>query len=133
MNTWGTAAFDNDAAKLFIQEVLEDGAFALQEAFEVVLDPDTDFVAEDEGARAVAAAEVLAAHLTGDLEPIFDAALRDWLENLESGELEPMRELAGEALERVAGPDSDLPDAWTDTEDGEVWFGNVARLREVLG
>ena len=133
MNTWGTAAFDNDAAKMFLQEVLEDGAFALQEAFEVVLDPDTDFVAEEEGARAVAAAEILAAHFTGDTEAIFDAALRDWLEHLDAGELEPMRALAGEALERVAGPNSDLPEDWAETEDGEVWTGNVARLREVLG
>ncbi|TSA85830.1 DUF4259 domain-containing protein [Deinococcus detaillensis] len=133
MNTWGTAAFDNDAAKMFIGEVLEDGAFALQEAFEVVLDPDTDFVAEEEGARAVAAAETLAAHLSGDTATIFDAALRDWLSGLQTGELEPMRELANEALGRVAGPDSDLPEFWTNTEGGEVWFGNVARLREVLG
>ena len=133
MNTWGTAAFDNDAAKMFLQEVLEDGAFALQEAFEVVLDPDIDFVAEEEGARAVAAAEILAAHLTDDTGAIFDAALRDWLGSLKPGELEPMRELAGEALERVAGPGSDLPEFWAESEDGEIWAGNVARLREVLG
>ncbi len=133
MNTWGTAAFDNDAAKMFVQEVLEDGAFALQEACEVVLDPDVDFVAEEEGARAVAAAEILAAHLTGDTATIFDAALRDWLGQLETGELEPMRELAGEALQRVSGPGSDLPEFWAESEDGEIWAGNVARLREVLG
>lgn len=133
MNTWGTAAFDNDAAKMFVQEVLEDGAFALQEAWEVVLDPDTDFVAEEEGARAVAAAEILAAHISGDTATIFDAALRDWLGSLEAGELEPMRELASESLERVAGPNSDLPEFWAEAEDGEVWTGNVARLREVLG
>ncbi|WP_420597181.1 DUF4259 domain-containing protein [Deinococcus sp.] len=133
MNTWGTAAFDNDAAKLFVQEVLEDGAFALQEACEVVLDPDTDFVAEEEGARAVAAAEILAAHLSGDTETVFDSALQDWIEKLDAGELEPMRELAAEALARVVGPDSDLPEYWTESEDGEEWFGNMARLREVLG
>lgn len=133
MNTWGSAAFDNDAAKMFIQEVLEDGGFALQEAFEVVLDPDTDFVAEEEGARVVAAAEILAAHLTGDTITIFDAALRKWLTGLKANELEPMRGLASEALSCVVAPDSDLPDFWTNTEDGEVWFGNVERLREVLG
>ncbi|AWN23580.1 hypothetical protein DKM44_10355 [Deinococcus irradiatisoli] len=133
MNTWGPQPFDNDAAKMFVQEVLEDGPFALQEAFEVVLDPDTDFVAQEEGARAVAAAEILSAHLGGDTSAIFDAALRDWLGQLGSGQLAPLRELAAEALERVIGPHSDLPDFWADTEEGEFWLGNVARLRAALG
>ncbi len=133
MNTWGPQAFDNDAAKMFLQEVLEDGAFALQEAFEVVLDPDADFVAEEEGARAVAAAEIVAAQLSGDTAAIFDAALRGWLGQLEPGTLEPLRELASEALERLTGPHSDLPEMWAETEEGEVWLGNLARLRAVLG
>ena len=132
MDIWGTQAFDNDAAKLFIQEVNEDGAFALQEAFEVVLDPDTDFVAREEGARAVAAAEILVAHLSRDTETIMDARLRAWLGSLDEGELDPMRELCAEALERVTSSDSELATHFAEVEGGDEWSGNMARLRDTL-
>lgn len=132
MHTWGTGSFENDAANAFVAEVVQDGAVAVQEAFEVVLDPDTDFVATEEGARAVAAAEVLAAHLTGETGAVTDAGLRAWLDEQDSGDLEPLRELAQEALERLVGPDSDLPEAWDDAGDAEAWLGNVQRLRDAL-
>ncbi|WP_293914744.1 DUF4259 domain-containing protein [Deinococcus sp.] len=132
MDIWGTQAFDNDAARLFIQEVGEDGAFALQEAFEVVLDPDTEFVAGEEGARAVAAAEILVAHLSNDTEAIMDARLREWLGSLDEGELDNMRELGAEALGRVTGGDSELVRHFAASEGGDEWTGNLARLRDAL-
>jgi Domain of unknown function (DUF4259) len=132
MDIWGTQAFDNDAARQFVQEVNEDGAFALQEAFEVVLDPDSDFVAGEEGARCVAAAEILVAHLSRDTEAISDAALRDWLSGLESGELETMRELGAEALGLVGSGDSELAAHFAESQDGDEWRGNVARLQDAL-
>ena len=132
MDIWGTGAFDNDAAKLFIQEVNEDGAFALQEAFEVVLDPDTEFVAGEEGARAVAAAEILVAHLSRDTEAIMHAGLREWLSSLDDDELDTMRELCAEALGRVLSPDSELAGHFAESEGSAEWSGNMARLQDAL-
>jgi Domain of unknown function (DUF4259) len=132
MNTWGTGSFENDAANAFVAEVVQDGAVALDEAFEVVMDPDTDFVASEEGARAVAAAEVLSAHLTGETGAVTDAGLRAWLNELAPDELEPLRALALEALERLIGPESDLPDAWDEADDAQAWLGNVQRLQDAL-
>ena len=49
MNTWGTGSFENESATEFIKEVLEDGPVALEEAFEVTLDPDTTELEAEEG------------------------------------------------------------------------------------
>lgn len=130
MNIWDTGSFDNDAAQDFVAELLEDGAPALQEALDVVTDPDTDFVAAEEGARAVAAAEVVAAQLGGDSSAISDPALQRWLEQAPT--LEPLREVARAALERLQSKDSDLAHAWEDDEDAQRWRGNVQRLRDAL-
>ena len=133
MDTWGTGSFENEAATAFIREVMEDGAPALEEAFEVTLDPDTTELEAEEGARAVAAAETLQAHLTGDTENVSSAGLRAWLGELAPDELAHLRPLALEALDRVVGPGSELPDAWEESLDASEWIENVQRLRAALG
>lgn len=130
MNVWGVGAFDNDSGKAFMQEVVEDGAFALREAFEVVLDPDLDWVEAEEGWRTLAAAEILSAVLGQDTARLTDAALRAWVAQADPAELAPLRPLAGEALERVLGPGSELPDLWEDEEDLQAWEAEIERLRE---
>ncbi|MFC4453367.1 DUF4259 domain-containing protein [Deinococcus sonorensis] len=132
MNVWGTGAFDNDSAAAYASEVVSDGLPALQEAFEVVLDPDTDFIEAEEGARAVAAAQILQVHLSGDTAPLTDAALRSWLAEQPAGSLAGLHEVAAEALERVLGPQSELPDLWEEAEDGQAWRGTVEGLRAGL-
>lgn len=133
MNIWGIGSFENEVGAAFAQEVAQDGAFALAEAFDVALDPDTDFLAAEEGHRTLAAAEVLAAALTGETENVTDAGLRAWLEGAHPADLEPLRDLAREALGRVLGPDSELPDLWADEQDAEAWREDVERLRAALG
>lgn len=133
MNVWGVGSFDNDAGAAFAHEVTQDGAFALAEAFDVALDPDTDFLAAEEGHRAMAAAEILAAVLTGETSAITDAGLRVWVQGAPRGDLLPLRDVAREALARVLGPDSELPDLWEDTADAQAWRESVTRLRQALG
>jgi hypothetical protein len=133
MNLWGTGPFENEVGAAFAQEVAQDGAFALAEAFDVALDPDSDFLAAEEGWRALAAAEVLAAALTGDTAGITDAGLRAWVSGANLTQLEPLRDPAREAVARVLGPDSELPDLWEGGEDAEAWAADVARLRAALG
>lgn len=132
MNLWGTGPFENEVGAAFAQEVTQDGAFALAEAFDVALDPDSDHLAAEEGWRALAAAEVLAAALTDDTAGITDAGLRAWLARVDPAELEPLRELACEAVTRVLGPSSELPGLWEGSEDAEAWQANVERLRAAL-
>ncbi|WP_216317610.1 DUF4259 domain-containing protein [Deinococcus aestuarii] len=132
MNVWGTGSFENEVGAAFAQEVVQDGAFALAEAFDVALDPDTDFLAAEEGHRTLAAAEVLAAALTGDTGRVTDAGLRAWLSGAHPADLEPLRDLGRAAVERVIGEDSDLPDLWEE-EDAAAWRADVERLLAALG
>ncbi|WP_424951935.1 DUF4259 domain-containing protein [Deinococcus sp.] len=132
MESWGTGSFDNDAATAFVREVLEDGPAALEEALEVALDPDLPELEAEEGARAVAAAEIVSVQLSGDLASVTDAGLRAWLGELEDDELSELRDLALEALERVLGPGSELPELWEDSVDAAEWREGVQRLRQEL-
>ena len=147
LNTWGTGSFENEIAAEFVKEVLEDGPAALEEALEVVLDPDLDDLEAEEGQRAVAAAEIVQIHLSGDTSAVSDAGLRTWLNELDEGELDDLRDLALEALERVLGPASELPELWqndadgrddadtqggADIQGGAEWLAGMQRLRAGL-
>ena len=132
MNIWGSGPFGNESAATFVREVVADGLPAVEEAFDVVLDPDLDFVEAEEGQRALAAAGVLAAALGGDTADIVDAGLRAWLAGTDPADLAPLRPLALEALERVLGPRSELPELWEDGEDAESWYTDTERLRAAL-
>ncbi|WP_407570250.1 DUF4259 domain-containing protein [Deinococcus altitudinis] len=137
MESWGTGSFENDAATAFILEVVEDGSVAVEEALEVALDPDITELAAEEGARAVAAAEIVHVHLSGDTAQVTDAGLRAWLSELEEGELSELRDLALEALDRVVGPGSELPELWEDgpsetSRDATEWRAELQRLRAGL-
>ena len=132
MNLWGTGPFDNDAAKAFADEVLQDGDYALAEAFDVVLDADMDFIEAEEGFRVVAAAEILNAALTGDTSRLVDAELRGWVQGADAPALASLKTSARNALARVMGEQSDLPNLWEDGEDAEVWLGEAQRLQQAL-
>lgn len=132
MNTWGTGSFENESATEFIKEVLEDGPVALEEAFEVTLDPDTTELEAEEGARALAAAEIVLAQLSGEREVVTDPDLRAWLDDLGDGDLSELRELALESLDRVLAPGSELPELWQDSPDDTEWRASVKQLRAGL-
>ncbi len=133
MEPWGTGSFENDAAAAFVKEVLDDGPVAIEEALELVLDPDMAELEAEEGARAVAAAEIVQAHLSGDTSAVTDAGLRAWLSGPDAGDLSELRDLAQEALGRVLGPGSELPELWEDSDDAADWRADVQRLRAGLG
>ncbi|OOV15520.1 DUF4259 domain-containing protein [Deinococcus sp. LM3] len=132
MSAWGVGPFQNEAAAEYAAEIVQDGAYALAEAFDVALDPDNDYLEAEEGHRAVAAAETLAAVLTGDTAALTDAALRAWVQNTDAAEVAHLRGHALEALERVLGPGSELPDLWEDSDDADAWQGDIQRLRAAL-
>ena len=132
MSAWGTGPFENEAAADYAREVVQDGPFALAEALDVALDPDNDYLEAEEGHRAVAAAEILAAILTGDTSALTDAALRAWVQGTDPTELTHLREHALEALDRVTDPGSELPELWEDSEDADAWRGDIQRLRAAL-
>ncbi|WP_309571056.1 DUF4259 domain-containing protein [Deinococcus sp.] len=132
MGTWGTGSFDNDSAADFIKEVVEDGVVALREALEIVLDPDLEYVEVEEGSRAMAAAEIIAALTSGDHRNITDDDLLSWVEEADAKSVTGQREQALDAVDRVLGPDSELPELWEDSDDLREWQRDVQRLRSSL-
>lgn len=131
MAVWGPGAFDNDDAQAFAAEVAQDGPPALEEAFAVVNDEE-GYLEQPEAARAIAAAEVLAAHLTGDAGPL-PAALRGWPGTLAPAALAHLRDAALDALDRVDSEESELADLWDEGGEAESWRAELARLKQVLG
>ncbi|GGO22420.1 DUF4259 domain-containing protein [Deinococcus humi] len=129
MDIWGTGPFENEAGAAFADEVVQDGEFALAEAFDVALDPDTDFLAAEEGHRTLAAAEILAAVLDGDTQNIVSARLRSWVQEADAVDLAPLRDVARDAVGRVVGPESELPDLWAENADADEWLGTVQGLQ----
>lgn len=132
MNLWGTGPFDNDSGKAFIEEVRQDGAYALQEAFDVVLDPDMDWIEAEEGWRVLAAAEVLRTALSGDTSRVVDAGLRAWVQQADVADLAPLRTSARSAVRRVLSQESELPGLWEDEADAQAWRTGAEQLRDAL-
>ncbi|WP_157463438.1 DUF4259 domain-containing protein, partial [Deinococcus pimensis] len=59
MPAWGVGPFENDDALGFARELAADGPVAVEEALDVVLDHEGEYVEAPEGARGLAAAAVV--------------------------------------------------------------------------
>lgn len=142
MGAWDSGSFDNDTAADWAGDLVEEGDVetvreALVAAAEV---PADEYLDSDEGTEAIAAAEVVAAAAgrPGERDAYSEGVL-DWAaEHQEAGSPE-LLELARRAVDRVAGPESELRDLWLeDEEEGadvsdHEWVRAVAELRSRLG
>lgn len=127
MGAWGTGPFDNDDADDFAGELLDcDDLTPARAALSATMDTD-DWLEIPEGARAVAAAVVVAAGFDGDVAGVPDD-VAGWLhDHPDAGSLADAR-LAMDALLRVAGQDSELRQAWLAEPESPAWVAQVARL-----
>jgi len=131
MGAWGVAAFENDHACDYLLEATTDGLVSLEEAFGVVLEAD-GYLEAPEGERAVAAAELLVALITGDTSQLPEGDLPDWAEATPTARLEALRAPALAALDRVTAPESELAELWAETESHTAWHQEVEALRARL-
>ncbi|GAA2610821.1 DUF4259 domain-containing protein [Actinomadura fulvescens] len=131
MGTWGAEPFDNDAAADFAGDLDEADEAArgslVREALEAALTEEGPLHGRT-GDVAVAAAAIVAAQCPrGEpVDPVY-------------GPEEPvpplpvhLRRLAVLALDRVTGPDSDLPGLWGEGDTATEWHTRVRHLRSVL-
>jgi hypothetical protein len=80
-----------------------------------------------EGARAAAAAAVVAAGFDGDTKGLPEDVV-EWLGyHPDAGTREDAR-LAADALDRVLSEESELRDLWAETGEGQGWTEAVQRL-----
>ena len=104
MGAWGTGSFENDAALDWLPELEEaDGPDVLDRTLRRVTEAGDDYLEVDEGAAAIAAAEVVAA-LLGAPAPDLPDEVRAWVE-VHTGPLAPalpdLAPLTRQALRRA--------------------------------
>lgn len=127
MGAWGTGTFDNDDAADWAYELLESPDLApARRALAATMDSD-GWLESPEGARATAAAAVVAAGFDGDTTALPEDIV-EWLRfHPDAGTREDAR-LAADALDRVLSEESELRELWAETAEGPAWTEAVQHL-----
>ncbi len=121
MGAWGWGPFENDDASDWVYELEEaEGPAVLLDAFEAVADDKDDYVDADVAARAIAAAEVVAALLGRPGDDLPEEA-EAWVDDHLDDDVEP--ELVSEAVRAVrrVKSNSELQELWEDSDDADDW------------
>jgi hypothetical protein len=133
MGAWGEKAFENDAALDWLIELEADGVDALRDVLARVADTDEDdYLDVDDGAPAIAAAEIVAAARGKGRDRVTKAVLA-WLDANASDVTEDDLLLAARAVERVVGDGSELRELWEEDSPNSPWHADVRTLLSRLG
>jgi uncharacterized protein DUF4259 len=137
MGTWGAGSFANDVAADWAGDLVDDGRpETVQETLEAAAEaPVGEYLDADEGAEAVAAAEVVAAAVGHPCESdAYSERAIAWAGRHAELADEPFVALALRALDRVEADDSELRDLWFEDGDdsGGEWKAAVDDLRARL-
>ena len=127
MGAWGFLPFENDDAMDWLDELDDAGAEIVRTALEVA---DADYLEASRGSTAVAAAEIIS---TSQGNPPGDLPenVTSWVA-AHGAELGPEDvELALQAVERVAGDESELAELWDDADEPE-WRESLDDLAQRL-
>lgn len=127
MGAWGYLPFENDDALDWLDELEGGGADVLREALEKTGD---GYVGAPEGSVAVAAAEVIAAS-QGRPPGELPENVADWVTGHGAEITAEDVEMAVDAVERVAGEESELAELWDDADEPE-WRESLEDLTERL-
>ncbi|GGI01400.1 hypothetical protein GCM10007170_40750 [Arthrobacter liuii] len=127
MGAWGYLPFENDDALDWLEELEAGGADVVRKALAKAGDR---YVEAPDGAMALAAAEVAAASQGNPLGDLPEN-VTDWV-TAHGAELTAEDvEMALEAVERVAGDESELAELWDDADEPE-WRESLDDLSERL-
>ena len=132
MGSWGAKAFQNDAALDWVSELETGGLAKLRDTLSAVATTNLgDFVDVDDGARAVAAAEIVAAAF-GSREALTQP-LRTWVDANQKSFVDQDQKLALTAIERVLAANSELRELWEEDSLDSPWHSTVRGLLVRLG
>lgn len=128
MGAWGAGAFENDDAGDWVYDLegADDFALVRDALDEAVLV--SGYLDIGEGARAVAAAEVVAAASGRPPAAGLPEPVTAWLESNAPVVSDDDRALARRAIERVAGARSELAELWGASPDGVAWKASIDDL-----
>jgi hypothetical protein len=133
MGAWGAKAFENDAALDWLAELEVRGVLALRAVLSGVAELERDeYLDQEEGSTAIAAAEVVAAALGRGRDRVHPEA-NAWLDanagEIVAEDLDPARR----AVERVLAENSELRDLWDENGPHAAWHADVGALLLRLG
>lgn len=135
MESWGGSVLENEAASRWCEEFAADGTLnVIREALNVAAGrPDDEDLDAEEAARALAAAEVVAAAAARIETPeALPAGVLSWAsEHPEAGEPE-VRALARRAIDRTIGGRCELADQWSSAGEERGWRVTVDGLLDRL-
>src|SRR3954471_6521209 len=121
MGAWGEKAFQNDSALDWLSDLESDGLPVLRDILTIVGDtPADDSLDVDDGAPAIAAAEIVAAALGHGRDRVPKRIVR-WLDANASAFTPDDLVLARRAVERVLGGGSELRELWDDAGSDSGW------------
>jgi hypothetical protein len=133
MGAWGEKAFENDSALDWLNDLETEGVDALRDVLERVADTDEeDYLDLDDGAPAIAAAEIVAAARGRGRDRLTKPVIA-WLDANANDLVEEDLLLAARAVERVVAGNSELRELWEDGGSDSPWHADVRTLLTRVG
>lgn len=134
MGTWSHESFGNDTANDWAYELEDATDFAVIEAaLQVALDEGDEYLDADLAMEAIAAVEVIAKRLgKGTQSDVYTEKVDQWLETISEQPSDDLLSLAKRVLERIVADDSELKELWLESDEYELWLGNIQQLKNAL-
>ncbi|MCU4407201.1 DUF4259 domain-containing protein [Acinetobacter junii] len=134
MGTWSHESFGNDTANDWAYELEDATDFAVIEAaLQVALDEGDEYLDADLAMEAIAAVEVIAKRLgKGTQSDVYTEKVDQWLETISEQPSDDLLSLAKRVLERIVADDSELKELWLESDEYELWLGNIQQLNDAL-
>jgi len=134
METWSHESFGNDTANDWAYELEDATDFSVIEAaLQVALDEGDEYLDADLAMEAIAAVEVIAKRLgKGTQSDVYTEKVDQWLETISEQPSDGLLSLAKRVLERIVADDSELKELWLESDEYELWLGNIQQLNDAL-
>ncbi|RZG64750.1 DUF4259 domain-containing protein [Acinetobacter junii] len=134
MGTWSHESFGNDTANDWAYELEDATDFSVIEAaLQMALDEGDEYLDADLAMEAIAAIEVIAKRLgKGTQSDVYTEKVDQWLETISEQPSDDLLSLAKRVLERIVADDSELKELWLESDEYELWLGNIQQLKDAL-
>lgn len=134
MGTWSHESFGNDTANDWAYELEDATDFSVIEAaLQAALDEGDEYLDADLAMEAIAAVEVIAKRLgKGTQSDVYTEKVDQWLETISEQPSDGLLSLAKRVLERIVADDSELKELWLESDEYELWLGNIQQLNDAL-
>lgn len=133
MGAWSEDTFGNDTACDWAYSFLkEPGLKIVREAIDEVLSCE-GYLNRDQACDCLAACEVIARlQEKWGIRNVYSEQLDEWVEANPTTVPADLKSAADSAIERILGPDSELPELWDEGSRNDQWHASIDDLRARL-